>query len=251
MKNLLSIGLSFFLLLGYAQSTSKRDFVNIVSYEETTLPPSYENLAHFPKILQDIARAHKDPPTYYELFFNDTESLYIKTDKKVNSRPDEMSTGNVQMSVAKVDVSSTAETYNNYKTKVSVDVRLIMDKEFLISENLKKINWTLINEVKLIGNFECKKAEAKIGDDLVEAWYTPNIPTVAGPSIYWGLPGLIVEVKTKSLYFVAIQIRENIQGKIEIPTKGKKVSKEEFQKLAKERLDEMIKDKPAFRVINE
>lgn len=250
MKNFLSICSIFLCLFAFAQDTQKGDLLSIVSYEKLSAVPD-SSFKNFPKAFQDMAKTHKDPPTYYDLFFNNTEALYKKVDKKAESQQDEMNTGNIQMKVTKVDVSSIAEMYKNYKTKTIIDSRKILDKEFLVSEDLRKIDWELINETKKIGSFECKKAQAKIGDDLVEAWYTPNIPTMAGPSIYWGLPGLIVEVKTKSLYFIATQIKENIQGKIELPTKGKKVSKEEFQKLAKERLDEMTKDKPTFRVVNE
>jgi GLPGLI family protein len=237
-------------LFVFAQDIQKDDLLSIVSYEKLSAVPD-SSFKDFPKSFQDIAKTHKDPPTYYDLFFNNTEALYKKVDKKAELQQDEMNTGNIQMKVTKVDVSSTVEMYKNYKTKTIIDSRKILDKEFLVSEDLRKIDWELINEIKKIGSFECKKAQAKIGDDLIEAWYTPNIPTMAGPSIYWGLPGLIVEVKTKSLYFIATQIKENVQGKIEIPTKGKKISKEEFQKLAKERLDEMTKDKPSFRVVNE
>jgi GLPGLI family protein len=71
---------------------------------------------------------------------------------------------------------------------------------------------------------------------------------MAGPSTYWGLPGLIVEVKDKMRHYIATQIKENIPGKIKVPTKGKTISREEFKKLTAESANEWMKDKPKFQV---
>ena len=255
MKSIFSISFTFLCLLGFSQNSMqnndrKENFVAVVSYEKESFPPT-QGLEELPQVLQDMAKSHKNAPEYYELLFNDTEALYRKIDKKTEPQQDEMNTGNIQMKVTKVSVSTPGEMYKNYKTKASVDSRKILDKEFLISENLKKMDWELINETKTIGSLECKKAQIKKGDDITEAWYAPNIPTMAGPSIYWGLPGLIVDVRSKTSHYTAIQIKENGVAKIVEPTKGKKVNKQEFTKLEKERLNEMIKDKAGFRIVNE
>lgn len=249
------ISFTFLCLLVFSQNSKqdndrKENLIAVVSYEKESFPPT-KGLEELPQVLQDMAKSHKNAPEYYELLLNDKESLFRKIDKKAELQQDEMNTGNIQMKVTKVSVSTLGEMYKNYKNSVSVDSRKIFDKEFLISENLKTINWELINEAKIIGSIECKKARIKEGDDVTEAWYAPSIPTIAGPSIYWGLPGLIVDVKSKTNHYTAIQIKENVVAKIVEPTKGKKVTKQEFTKLETERLNEMIKDKVGFRVVSE
>ncbi len=251
MKKLFSLGFLFFCLFGFSQGNQKENFISIVSYEELSSPPADE-LKKFPEALQQMAKDHKEVPDHYDLVFNDSESLYKKADKKMEmQQQDEMNNGNIQMKVTKVSVSTTIELYKNQKTKTSVSSRTILGKEFLVLEDVRKIDWELINETKKIGSFECKKAQAKIGGDLVEAWYAPNIPTPSGPGIYWGLPGLIVEVKDRTRRYIATQIKEGMHGKIDVPIKGKKVSKQEFLKLVSDRLNELTKDKSAFRVVNE
>lgn len=251
MKNLFLIYCLFSSLLGFSQNSQKRNTVSVVSYEEVSLPP-VDGLKKFPTEMQEMAKNHKEVPTYYELLFNDTEAIYKKTEKKTESQPDEMGTGNIQMKVTKVSVGENVELYKNYKTKTSVALKKILDKEFLISEDLKTLHWELINETKTIGNLECKKAQTKIGNgEVIEVWYAPSIPVNAGPSLYWGLPGLIVEVKEKTKHYIATQIKENISNKIEAPTKGKKISNNEFLKLVAERVNDLTKDKSSFRVVNE
>ncbi len=58
----------------------------------------------------------------------------------------------------------------------------------------KKINWTILNEKKKIGNFEVIKAKAKYGGRNWEAWFCPEIALPYGPYVFYGLPGLILEV---------------------------------------------------------
>jgi GLPGLI family protein len=247
MKNLLSICFVLFYIFGYPQGKQKEKNVSIVSYEEMSITPP-DAFKDVPEQYREmISKNVENPPKYYELSFNDNEALYKKSQKKEET-PDNMNTGNIQMKHTVISFGETMEMYEDFKTKAIITSANILDKEFLIFENFKKINWELINETKMIGSFECKKAQAKMGNEIIEAWYTPSIPTMAGPSTYWGLPGLIVEVKDKMRHYIATQIKENIPGEIKVPTKGKTISREEFKKLTAESANEWMKDKPKFQV---
>ncbi|WP_275315721.1 GLPGLI family protein [Tenacibaculum bernardetii] len=161
--------------------------------------------------------------------------------------------------------------YKNVKEGVLLESTEFFGKNFLISEAAKKPNWELGSETRQIGNYTCYKAtlvkendafdwrsmrrprrdEAKKDSTKVEkespkqilvtAWYTPQIPVSNGPGNYWGLPGLILEINEGRTTILCSEITMNPSEKIEIekPEKGKKVTREEYTKMMKEKMEEM------------
>lgn len=107
---------------------------------------------------------------------------------------------------------------------------------FLIQKSLPK--WELTQESKTIGGYLCYKAIIKSnknkGVNVVEVWYTPEIPIQYGIMQYYGLPGIILELKQSFLVISAVKIELNplIPIKIEFPKKVKKMSNEESKKRA-------------------
>lgn len=76
---------------------------------------------------------------------------------------------------------------------------------------------------------------------LVTAWFTPQIPVKNGPGEYAGLPGLILEMNVDRTTILCSKIVLNPKeaDKIEAPDTGKEVSREEYNKIIKEKMDEM------------
>lgn len=75
----------------------------------------------------------------------------------------------------------------------------------------------------------------------VVAWYTPEIPVNQGPELYWGLPGLILEVSDGRTTILCSKVVMNVKDKVEIktPTKGKKVTQAEFDEIVTKKMEEM------------
>ncbi len=161
--------------------------------------------------------------------------------------------------------------YKNIKEGALLESTEFFGKKFLISENESKPEWELGSETKQIGNYTCFKAtlvkennafdwrsmrrprrnEAKKDltkvekelpkQTLVTAWYTPQIPVSNGPGNYWGLPGLILEINEGRTTILCSEITMNPSEKIEIekPEKGKKVTREAYVKMMKDKMEEM------------
>lgn len=74
------------------------------------------------------------------------------------------------------------------------------------------------------------------------AWYTPEIPVSVGPDGYWGLPGLILEVQEDRRVLLCSQIILNPSEKfsIEVPSRGKVVTQDEFNTIQEEKNKEWI-----------
>ncbi|BAO74977.1 hypothetical protein WPG_0747 [Winogradskyella sp. PG-2] len=165
--------------------------------------------------------------------------------------------------------------YKNVKTNSQVQNQEFYGKKFLVKDSLLGINWEMGKETKVIGNYTCFKATASIptneltwydfswnrlrssnsneGDSKeegaeevvvdmtdVEAWYAPQIPVSHGPSEYWGLPGLILEVSAGNTTMLCSKIVMNPEEKTEIeaPEKGKIITKAAYQNTIVEKMKE-------------
>ena len=184
----------------------------------------------------------------YELVFTTTASNWSEIEKL--GQPS-MATSGVQIRVA--GGGDNALLYKNTKTQESVETKDVMGKLFLISGAMKKLNWEMTQETKQIGQYTCYKAIAsrevtnkvtvavngaqteqkETNTETVTAWYTPDIPVNHGPDEYWGLPGLILEVSNGKIKMICTKVVLNSgeQTDIEIPTKRKPVTDEEFKKI--------------------
>ena len=78
-------------------------------------------------------------------------------------------------------------------------------------------------------------------EKIITAWYAPEIPVSQGPGNYWGLPGLILEVNDGRTAILCTKIVLNPAEKtvIKEPSKGKKVSQKEYDKIVAEKMEEM------------
>ncbi|MCH9660279.1 MAG: GLPGLI family protein [Bacteroidetes bacterium] len=75
----------------------------------------------------------------------------------------------------------------------------------------------------------------------VTAWFTPQIPVNNGPGEYAGLPGLILEMNIDRTTILCSKIILNTKEAelIEAPSTGKEVSRSEYNKIVKEKTEEM------------
>lgn len=114
----------------------------------------------------------------------------------------------------------------------------------LIKRELTERKWEITTESKTIDKYLCYKAifiKNYIGRDnkekniTIEAWFAPVLPYSYGPKDYYGLPGLILELKEKETTFYASFIKFSDDKMVIDFPKGKTISDVEYkEKLAKE-----------------
>lgn len=75
----------------------------------------------------------------------------------------------------------------------------------------------------------------------ITAWYTPDIPVNTGPSNYWGLPGLILEVSDGKTTLLCSKVVLNPKEKTAIkkPTKGSKITQAKYEETITKKMEEM------------
>ena len=75
----------------------------------------------------------------------------------------------------------------------------------------------------------------------ITAWYTPEIPVNQGPEMYWGLPGLILEVNDGKTIILCSKVVMNTKEKAEIkaPTNGKEISQKDYDETVVKKVKEM------------
>jgi GLPGLI family protein len=127
--------------------------------------------------------------------------------------------------------------YYYLKNKVVHDYN-IMEKNLKVEID-KKVVWTLLNEQKKIGSYDCYKAigisqYGKNKGDKVEAWYTMSIPLSYGPKNYAGLPGLIVEIREKKAIFHIEKLEYLKDIEINFPKQEAIISEKKAQKIINE-----------------
>jgi GLPGLI family protein len=199
----------------------------------------------------------------YVLTFN-TEHSTFKEEEKLDAMSGATDSWGKNFSAGKL--------YKNVKNKELIQNQEFYGKKFLVKDNLQAIQWQMGTESKQIGNYSCFKATASIpkndlewysfswdnartneaSDDeentkekeeemvQIEAWYTPQIPVSHGPSEFWGLPGLILEINNGNTIMLCSKIVMNPDEIVEIeaPEKGKIINKEDYQKTVVEKMKE-------------
>jgi len=198
------------------------------------------------KIEGPMSEALKDMPkersSWKILYFSPELTLYKKSDKE-----SEDSETTMMQSGANVSIKMT-EPDNRYfvdlKKEKTIEQREFMTRKFLISGDLPVNNWKITGEQAEILGYPCMEAtKTDTSGIITRAWFTPAINISAGPSNYCNLPGMVlkVDIDNGKRIIEATNISMDDPGDdvFEKPRKGKKVNKEEFDRIVAEKMEEM------------
>lgn len=207
----------------------------VVIYEslvkvEFNIEGNTSNISHMlPKELKSLK----------ELKFNEQATLYRSVrdeDASINAAGDD----DVQIHIS-MD-SPDQMLYTDLENGTTVEQKEFMTRKFLISAEAEKLTWKLTGNKKIILDLPCQEATTTIDSSEVKAWFCPSITVSGGPEGYAGLPGLILELDIDNgqqmIVAESIDLFPVRDSDLQKPSKGKKVTGEEYDQIVAEKLKE-------------
>ncbi|HKR05846.1 MAG TPA: GLPGLI family protein [Bacteroidia bacterium] len=177
-----------------------------------------------------------------ELYFTQDASFYQNDKARKKSQDIEQTSGDGGQVMIKMNEPDD-KVYCDLKNNKKIEQRDFMSRMFLIESDLKTMEWKMTGNQKMILNYPCQEAVLKDSAKKVVAWFTSAIPVSTGPNGYANLPGLILaaDIDSGKVVITATTVDlKDFDAKIMVqPTEGKKVTKEQFEKIKKEKRKEM------------
>uniref|UniRef100_UPI004049D4ED GLPGLI family protein n=1 Tax=Flavobacterium sp. TaxID=239 RepID=UPI004049D4ED len=192
-------------------------------YAQTIEVKYYENLkvrdsAQFKKLPKNFQIDYKPNTFSYKLITDGKASLFqndvfnIEIKDEVNEVREVNEAGDTIVSVYQssgIDLKDKKRySFKDFKNNKQYEQRFY-DETLSIVDSITFFSWRYLNESKIILGYKCKKAVAKFYGIDVYAWFTEEIPISDGPSIFSGLPGLILKIE--DAYFEIIAFEVNIK----------------------------------------
>lgn len=119
---------------------------------------------------------------------------------------------------------------------------LILLNDLYSLKSIDKMNWKLLNDTKLDGQYTLQKATTTFGGRKWEAWFCKDISLSEGPYKFRGLPGLIFEIEDTHknyIFKLAKSVKlpktyetsflESFMGKKPIPVNDKIIAKKQLE----------------------
>lgn len=256
---LIFAAISVMILNLICSSASAQGFSGVATYQYNSKVNIFLDSTKMPpdqmKQIQEQVRQQMQKE--FELTFTATESSW-KQLESLSKAPAPTGGGN---QVVILDGAQNSILYKNISTRLYEQSEDALGKSYIVKDSLETYAWKLTNETKQIGKFQCQKAvfqkvvdskffgtgmkEMTVTKDTIEteAWYTMEIPVGHGPATAYGLPGLILELKTGGRTYLCTKVVLNpaTPVQVEIPKKGKTISQAEFKKLKEEEMESTMK----------
>ncbi len=238
--------------------TSAQQKEGKVIYERTTQMNARQMMINGVDMAAQLPKTRVDK---YELTFGNNQSLWKHMDE--DNAQEDMSGGGLQIKMSVAGANDV--TFHDFSTARKIEQREMFDKKFIVTDSVRKLNWKITGETKNILGHICQQAIAqRTGTRMVTsmengkvekkevmdtanitAWFTTEIPVPAGPEVQGQLPGLILalDLNNGRTVYRALEIQPKADiATIKEPSKGKKVTPDEFTKERDKMMEEMQKN---------
>lgn len=133
----------------------------------------------------------KNKVDVFELYFNDTLSLFKPEDSDIKEKMEWATSKNT--------------VYQNTPENKRLIKKSIWGEDFILTDSLKTIAWKITDNKRKIQGYNCRKAIWNANDSTrIYAWYCDEIIPSVGPESFRGLPGAILGLATEDggvIYF--------------------------------------------------
>lgn len=245
---------------GLAQLVTAQNTSGVVTYEMTMdvhsmLPPAAQAYKEMiPKTRKSAA----------QLTFTEEESMYknikreltpeekAEREKRQAERANRGRGGGRRGMRGGMGGRQKREIYRNIEEEEVLESQEFMGRQFLIKGDEEGLKWKMSTEVEEIQGFNCMSATTtrprkEMGGgkiDTITVWFTADIPVSTGPETLAGLPGLILKVDMNQGQIVTVATKVELkeleeEDAIKKPTEGKEVTREKYQEIVKEKMEEM------------
>ena len=226
MKSVFLIMLTFISLnSAFSQSSYAVKYRQILNLRSNVSPDSTG---------EEVTLLHKGNVSFYVR--NRIENDTIKDDRIITIKDD---TNPLDRRRTRKDRTGIG-VYKDFDSSTLIIRELVGKSAYLITESFPKFDWQIEPDKKNIGGFDCQKATLTHKGRQYTAWFTTKIPSSDGPWKFYGLPGLILEIKDSErkveFVFTSISFDKNIN--FIKPVVGVPMSSEEELKLMKRKIDE-------------
>ncbi len=235
MKTIITLFIISIALVGVSQNTS-----GVITYEETINfqidmeKLEEQGMAEFVGMMPTSTSSKK------QLYFTKASTLYLNLKK--DKKDDHSEEGGMVVMFSNPD----NKTYIDNKTNKVIEQQDFMGKMFLIDDTLETLKWKITGETKVVMNYPCIKATMGDSLEMVEAWFTTEIPISIGPEKFGQLPGVILELTSKktrqTIKAIDFKFREVTTEEMQKPTDGKNVTKKKYDEIVESKMKEMNKE---------
>ena len=183
----------------------------------------------------------------YQLLFDEQQSIYRVVEDEETAFNMERGGMRIAMQMPRT------ETFTDRFEKEIVVQQDFMGTTYLVSEPLEIGPWRIGDEILEIEGYRCMMAwyDDTVFNHAVTAWFTTELPPFLGPDRYASLPGtvLALDINDGERVWVARKIKatEHNQDAIKRPSRGQRISREEYLQLVREQRERMERQGIPFR----
>ncbi|MCW3121131.1 MAG: hypothetical protein JWQ38_623 [Flavipsychrobacter sp.] len=170
---------------------------------------------------------------FFDLVFDSSRSIY-KPGREVENQP---------KSYWGTNPANDNIVLTDFRTQKVKAVKNVFEQKFMVQDSTRQMKWRVKDELRTIANYKCRKAVSVICDSVyVVAFYAEDIPSPAGPELFGGLPGMIMELAIPRLHTTWVATKIDLlvpaESDFKIPNKGKVVT----EKTLYETIQSSLKD---------
>ena len=139
--------------------------------------------------------------------------------------------------------------FRDFDKGTKTEIMDMVGKVHVIEDSIKAPSWKVMNKIKEVAGHMCMMAvtEDTVKNQKITAWFASDIPLPAGPELYTGLPGMILELEVNDgdivVSAIEIKTRPVPAADIDPPKKlkGKKINGKQYTEIVSAHIRDSMK----------